>query len=55
MSAEPIFCTVLGKRVEGTVVDSVTEADFGSGPQMVHVVDVDGSRYRVDESDISPR
>ena len=55
MSVQRVQAEVLGETVEGTVVERIPTPDFGTGPAARLVLDVDGSRYRVDESDALPR
>lgn len=46
-----VRCTILGTSVVGTVVDSGAEANAATGIRDVLVVDVGGSRYRIDAAD----
>ena len=57
MSAQParVQATILGQTVTADVVDRISTADARDGIRDVLVLDVDGSRYRVDESDTQPR
>ena len=57
MSAQPtrVQADIFGETVTADVVDRIPEADAGQGPTTVLVLDVDGSRFRVDEAETSPR
>lgn len=57
MSTQPtrVQADILGQTVTADVVDRIPQADAGQGPTTILVVDVDGSRYRVDEDDTRPR
>ena len=55
MSAEQVRAQIFGQTVTATVLDRFPQADAGSGPSDVLVLDVDGSTYRVDESKTYPR
>lgn len=55
MSTQQVQAAVLGQVVTAEVVDREPTADYGEGPRDQVVIDVDGARYRVDESDIHPR
>lgn len=50
---ERVRCNILGQEVVADVVDATLEAD-ASGPRDVLLVEVDGSRYRVDAADADP-
>ncbi|QLH78688.1 hypothetical protein HZS55_15940 [Halosimplex rubrum] len=52
MSTQQVVTTILGQTVVGTVVDREPTADYGTGPRDDLIVDVDGSRYRVEEDDL---
>lgn len=50
---ERVRCNILGQEVVADVVDATLEADAG-GSRDVLLVEVDGSRYRVDAADADP-
>lgn len=52
MSTEPVQATIAGQTVEGTILDTLPQADFGNGPQDVYLVEYSGSTYRVPEDDV---
>lgn len=52
MSTQPVSVKILGQEVTGEIVAERPVADYGDGPRDEVVVDVDGSRFRVDEDDV---
>lgn len=52
MSTQQVQAEVLGRPVAGTVVDRELVVDFGHEPYHELVLDVDGSRFRVNEDDV---
>jgi hypothetical protein len=57
MSTQPtrVQADILGQTVTADVVDRIPQADAGQGPTTILVVEVNGSTFRVDESETQPR
>jgi len=57
MSTQPtrVQSDILGQTVTADVVDRIPQADAGQGPTTILVVEVNGSTFRVDESETQPR